>query len=161
MAESKEIKVKMKQKLAEEKKKVEPKKEEPKKVEPVKEEQKEVKKDEVKKEEAKPEKKDEAKKEEAKPEKKEDKKELKAPVIKEERIITIPLRKAFESPRYKRARRAATVLKDQLKRHMKTEVKIDESLNAVIWARGARKPPRSIKVKVQVTDVGAKAYPVK
>lgn len=91
--------------------------------------------------------------------KKEDKKEIKAPVIKEERIVTVPLRDAWDSPRHKRARRAVTVLSDHLKKHFKMDVKIDETLNEVIWARGIRKPPRVVKVKVQITDAGAKAYP--
>lgn len=98
-------------------------------------------------------------KEEKKPAKIEKPKEVKKPVIKEERILMIPLRDAWDSPRHKRARRAVVVLKAQLKKHLKTEVKIDESLNSVLWKRGSRKPPRRIKVKVQITDQGAKAYP--
>ncbi len=127
-----EAKAKVKQKIAEEKKK-----------EATKEE----------KHEHKPEAAKEAKKEVPK------EKEIKAPVIKEERIITIPLRDAWDSPRHKRARRAVTVLEEQLRKHFKMDVKIDETLNEVIWARGIRKPPRRVKVKVQITDAGAKAYP--
>src|SRR3972149_3082142 len=100
--------------------------------------------EEAKKEEA-PEKPKEEKKEETP--KAEKPKEVKKPVIKEERKFLIPLRDAWDSPRHKRAKRAVGVLKKQLEKHLKTEVKIDESLNSVLWKRGSRKPPRRVKVK--------------
>ena len=83
-----------------------------------------------------------------------------------ERVYTIPLRKAWVKPRVKRAKGAVQIVKKFLLRHMKTEevrateVKIDPSLNELIWARGAKKPPRRVRVRaVMDRDGVVKAYP--
>jgi len=107
----------------------------------------------------KPEKKAEAKPEKAeakKPEKKKEEKKIEE--VLEERVITIPLREAWKSPRTKRAKTAIRVLRDQLKRHVKKEIKFDISVNKAIWARGIKNPPRKIKVNVKIMKDSAKAY---
>ena len=54
-----------------------------------------------------------------------------------ERVYTIPLRNVKNVKRTIRAPRAIREVKNFLTKHMKAEeVKIDESINHVIWARG-------------------------
>ncbi len=73
----------------------------------------------------------------------------------EERIYTIPLMKAKSVPRTKRAKRAIKEIKEFLARHMKVEeVKIDSSLNELVWERGIKKIPSKVRVKaVKMEDV--------
>jgi len=118
------------------------------------------------KSEAKPEPKVEAKpaKEEKKPEKKpeakkEVKKELKKPEeVLEEKVITLSLREAWKAPRNRRAKAAVRVLKEQLKRHIKKDTKLELSVNKAIWKRGIKNPPRKIKLNVKVYKDFARAY---
>jgi len=80
--------------------------------------------------------------------------------IVEERIYTIPLRRAWIAPRKKRAPRAVRIVKSFVQRHMKieTEVKgeeeeeegrlvISNEVNEKLWSRGIEKPPRNIRVR--------------
>ena len=67
----------------------------------------------------------------------------------EERIYTIPLRKVWGPPRGKRTPRAMRLLRAFVTRHMKAEnVEISNEVNEELWARGIRKPPREIKVRL-------------
>ncbi|MDD1741805.1 MAG: 50S ribosomal protein L31e [Methanotrichaceae archaeon] len=78
-----------------------------------------------------------------------------------ERVYTIPLRDTLRVPRYRRSNRAMKEVRSYLARHMKTledKVKIDQSLNEVIWARGDSKPPRRVRVRaVKFEDGGVEA----
>ncbi len=78
-----------------------------------------------------------------------------------ERIYTIPLKDTMRVPRYKRSNRAMKEVRSYLAKHMKTpedKVKIDQSLNEVIWARGDSKPPLSVRVRaVKFEDGGVEA----
>lgn len=66
-----------------------------------------------------------------------------------ERIYTIPLRKAKRKTRSKRANAAIRIIKEFLQRHMKVEeVKLDNKINEFVWERGIHKIPGRIKVKV-------------
>jgi len=72
-----------------------------------------------------------------------------------EREYTIPLRKKSRVvPRYRKTPKAIKTIKEFLARHMKIEnrdlnkVKIDKNVNEFMWARGIRKHPHKIKVKV-------------
>lgn len=66
-----------------------------------------------------------------------------------ERLYTVPLGKAYDYTRTKRARRSISLLREFLVRHMKSvNVRISESLNEFIWARSMQKPPRKVKIKV-------------
>ena len=53
-------------------------------------------------------------------------------------------------PRQRRAKRAVSLLREFIKKHMKVEnVEIDQELNEYIWARGIQKPPRKVKIIAQ------------
>ena len=73
-----------------------------------------------------------------------------------ERTYTIPLRKEFlKAPKYKRAKKAASAVREFLQKHMKSEdVRIGQHLNDTIWERGIRRPPSRIKVTVQKDEKG-------
>ncbi|MCD6503659.1 MAG: 50S ribosomal protein L31e [Thermoplasmata archaeon] len=74
-----------------------------------------------------------------------------------ERVYTIPLRKAKAAPRYKRAKKAAKLVREFIARHMKTKeelIWIDPRLNEFIWQRGAEKPPARIRVFARKLDDG-------
>jgi large subunit ribosomal protein L31e len=79
--------------------------------------------------------------------------------IVEERIYTIPLRRAWISPPKKRSPKAVRVVKSFIQRHMKLELGgkgeeeeksrlvISNEVNEKLWARGIEKPPRKIRVR--------------
>lgn len=68
-----------------------------------------------------------------------------------ERLYTIPLGKAYETIRKKRAKRAVNLVKAFIIRHMKLgddeELSIDPAVNEYLWTRGIEKPPRRIRVR--------------
>jgi len=67
-----------------------------------------------------------------------------------EKIVTIPL-KDLSYPRAERANRAIRDIKDYLYKHEKaSEVRISKGVNDIVWARGKKKPPASVKVKVKL-----------
>jgi len=65
-----------------------------------------------------------------------------------ERTYTIPLRReVHKSPDYKRAKKAVSVIKLFLERHMKSaDIKIGRHLNLLLWEKGIKNPPPSVKV---------------
>lgn len=79
--------------------------------------------------------------------------------IVEERIYTIPLGKAWASPRKRRSPRAIRLIKSFVQRHMKVGTKTEEEeegegrliisneVNQLVWRRGIEKPPRKIRVR--------------
>jgi large subunit ribosomal protein L31e len=72
-----------------------------------------------------------------------------------ERIYTVPLAKAIAVPRYRRAEKAITILREFVQRHMKPEaIIIDTTVNEAIWARGIKKPPRKIRVRLSKDEEG-------
>ena len=150
---AKEVKAKLiEERKAKEKKEgaakpAEEKKEQPKKVEPA-----EIKKEKPEQAKAAPKKEDVKKLEPKKP------KEKKPEEVLEEKIITLPLRDAWKSPRKKRASAAVKVLREQLKRHMKKDIKFDISVNKALWAKGIKNPPRKMKLKVKIMKDFARAY---
>ena len=73
----------------------------------------------------------------------------------EERIYTVPLGRAWMSPKYRRAEKAIAVLRRFVERHMKPEdVIIDPTVNEAIWAHGISNPPRKIRVKLSKDNEG-------
>ncbi|HNT60540.1 MAG TPA: 50S ribosomal protein L31e [Candidatus Bilamarchaeaceae archaeon] len=73
-----------------------------------------------------------------------------------ERIYTIPLGKAYDLSRVRRAGSAVKIVRSFLARHMKAEkgaVRVSAGINELLWARGIQKPPRKIKVRA-VKDAG-------
>jgi large subunit ribosomal protein L31e len=87
----------------------------------------------------------------------EKKKELEEEIV-EEKFYTIPLGKAWISPRKKRAPKAVRIIRGFVEKHMKirTEAEgeeeaeflvISNEVNEKIWSRGIEKPPRKIRVR--------------
>ena len=78
-----------------------------------------------------------------------------------EHVYTIPLRVVKSVPRWRRTNRAMSEVRTYLSKHMKTpeeNVKIDNSLNVALWARGDEKPPEKIRVRaVKFEDGGVEA----
>src|SRR5574342_825369 len=73
-----------------------------------------------------------------------------------ERVYTINLGKVLLSPNNQRAKRAINMIREFAVRHMKSEnVKIEEDVSHLVWARGIRHPPRKIRVKLTKDDDGA------
>lgn len=72
-----------------------------------------------------------------------------------ERVHTINLGKVLLSQPQHRTVRALNMIREFARRHMKTQdVKIDEDLARQVWSRGARSPPRRIRVRMNRTDMG-------
>ena len=66
-----------------------------------------------------------------------------------ERIYTINLGKVLLSPNNQRAKRAINMIREFASKHMKSEnIKIEEEISHLVWARGIRHPPRKIRVKM-------------
>lgn len=84
------------------------------------------------------------------------KKKEEKPKVAVERVYNIPLRKEFQkAPKYKRAKKAATALREFLAKHMKSEnVKIGKYLNLELWKHGIRNPPHHVKANVIKYDDG-------
>jgi len=89
---------------------------------------------------------------------KKEKEELEEDIV-EERFYTIPLGRAWISPRKKRAPKAARIVKSFVLKHMKVRTEaegeeepeklvIDNEVNERLWNRGIEKPPRKIRVRV-------------
>lgn len=65
-----------------------------------------------------------------------------------EREYNVPLRREWlKVPRYKRAKKAVTAMKQFLGKHMKSEnIKLGGDVNEKIWGKGMRNPPHHVKV---------------
>ena len=73
-----------------------------------------------------------------------------------ERVYIIPLRDVKRVPRTIRSPKAIRLVREFLKRHMKSEdIKIDSSVNEKIWERGIQKVPPKIKVKATKEEDGS------
>lgn len=89
-----------------------------------------------------------------------ERKEIEEEIV-EERIYTVPLSRAWISPRRKRAPRAMRLIKSFVERHMKMRgggseeegqdvgrLVVSNEVNEKVWSRGIEKPPRNIRVRV-------------
>jgi len=75
--------------------------------------------------------------------------------IVEERIYTIPLGRAWISPRNRRTPRAVRIVRGFIQRHMKPEnLVLSNEVNERIWSRGIQKPPRRIRVRAAKDEEG-------
>ena len=72
----------------------------------------------------------------------------------DERIYTVPLRKAYwTGSRLRRANKAVRILQKFVERHMKPEeMLIMPKVNELIWSRGIEKPPRRIRIRATKND---------
>ena len=93
---------------------------------------------------------------EGKAEEKEEKEEEEEDKVVEEKVITINLRHAYLAYSRKQTPRSVKLVKKITQKIFKTEegVKIDESLNAILWSRGKTKSQRKVSVKVQKLESG-------
>lgn len=67
----------------------------------------------------------------------------------ETRIQTIDLRDAWNAPYKKRAKKAVWIIQEFVKRHTGAKsAKVAMQLNEELWARGAKGPPRTVKVQI-------------
>ena len=75
-----------------------------------------------------------------------------------ERTLTINLRKEIlKVPRYKRAKKAVTAIREHLQQHMKVSednVKIGKYLNLKIWEHGIKNPIHKVTVLAKKDDKG-------
>jgi large subunit ribosomal protein L31e len=72
-----------------------------------------------------------------------------------EQIYIIPLRDVQHTPRWERGKRAMKAIRDFLAQHMKSEeIKLDQSINEAVWARGSHKPPSRIRVRAMKFEDG-------
>ena len=76
-----------------------------------------------------------------------------------ERTYNIPLRKEWlKTPKYKRAKKAVTAVKQFLSKHLHQEdmskIKLGEHLNLEAWKHGMKNPPHHVKVNVKKTNDG-------
>ena len=71
------------------------------------------------------------------------------------REYVIPLRrKTKTAPKWRRSKKAVVVLKDFIRKHMKTEdVIVCSELNSFIWERGIKNPPGKVSVVALKTEI--------
>ena len=74
------------------------------------------------------------------------------------REYVVPLRgKSRTAPKWRRSKKAVSVLRDFIKKHMKTdEVIICSQLNEYIWLNGGKNPPGKVSVIALKTQIGDK-----
>ena len=68
----------------------------------------------------------------------------------EERVVTVPLRKAKAEASQKRADRAMTIVRDHLAKNFGVDgdaIRLDPSINEKVWERGRSKPPSKLRVR--------------
>jgi large subunit ribosomal protein L31e len=73
----------------------------------------------------------------------------------EERVVTVPLRKAKAEAGHKRADRAVTLIREHLAKHFavdEADVRLDPSINEAVWERGRSKPPSKLRVRAARFD---------
>jgi len=80
-----------------------------------------------------------------------------------EREYVVPLRMAFRIvPRYMKAKKAMTALKQFVAKHMKsTDIKIGRSANLEVWSQGIRNPPSRITIACRKYDSGTVRVEIK
>jgi len=80
-----------------------------------------------------------------------------------ERTYNVPLRREWlKAPKYKRAKKAVTALRQFLIKHMKPgldkdgkyKFKIGKQLNLHLWKHGIKNPPHHVKINVTKDDDG-------
>ena len=67
----------------------------------------------------------------------------------EERIVTVPLRDVKKVPNHEQAGQAMTIVREHLAKHFAVdtdEVRLDPSINEVVWDKGQKNPPRRVRV---------------
>lgn len=73
----------------------------------------------------------------------------------EERVITVPLRDVTAVAKHERADRAMKLIREHLAKNFSVpeeDVRLDPSINEVVWERGRKKPPRKIRIRAARFD---------
>lgn len=72
------------------------------------------------------------------------------------RTYIVPLRRGYRNTqRPQRAKKAVSVLRDFLKRHMKSaDIKLSAGVNELLWQNGIKNPPGKITVDCEKTPEG-------
>ncbi|MFB6110482.1 MAG: 50S ribosomal protein L31e [Halodesulfurarchaeum sp.] len=68
----------------------------------------------------------------------------------EERIVTVPLRKAKASSASERGDKAMALVREHLAQHFSVPedaVRLDPSINEAVWERGRSNPPSTVRVR--------------
>lgn len=68
----------------------------------------------------------------------------------EERIVTVPLREAKQSSKTEAADVAMRIVREHLAQHFSVEddaVRLEPSINEVVWAQGRNNPPSKLRVR--------------
>jgi len=68
----------------------------------------------------------------------------------EERVVTVPLRDAKAAPKQERADKAMKIMREHLAKQFAVSedaVRLDPSLNEVVWSRSRSKPPSKLRVR--------------
>lgn len=73
-----------------------------------------------------------------------------------ERVYTVPLRSEWlKAPKYRRAKKAGTALREFVEKHMKSkDVKIGKYINEFIWQNGIKSPPHHVRVECKKDSDG-------
>jgi len=69
-------------------------------------------------------------------------------------LYTINLSRARTVGRNKRAKKASSILREELERREGEEISISNEVNQKIWSRGASKPPRKVDIEVVEAEEG-------
>ncbi|MFB6253421.1 MAG: 50S ribosomal protein L31e [Halobacteriaceae archaeon] len=67
----------------------------------------------------------------------------------EERVITVPLREVRAEAKHNRADKAMSLIREHLAQHFNVDdekVRLDPSINEVVWEQGRAKPPSKIRI---------------
>nr|MDP8002916.1 50S ribosomal protein L31e [Caldisphaera sp.]PMP60970.1 MAG: 50S ribosomal protein L31e [Caldisphaera sp.] len=71
-------------------------------------------------------------------------------------VYVIPLKRLYSGRKSNRAKRAVDLVRNFVSKHTKIEpenVVITDDVNSYIWSRSIEKPPRRIKVLVEITEL--------
>ncbi|MEM3403564.1 MAG: 50S ribosomal protein L31e [Nitrososphaeria archaeon] len=73
----------------------------------------------------------------------------------EERVVTVPLWKTYKTGKYRRTKKALSVLKEEISKILKdNEFIIDSKVNEELWSRGIKNPKRRLSVKIKKLEDG-------
>jgi len=73
----------------------------------------------------------------------------------EERVVTVPLRDAKKAPVQQRADRAMRLVREHLAKQFSVDesaIRLDPSLNEVVWSDGRQRVPRKLRVRAARFD---------
>lgn len=73
----------------------------------------------------------------------------------EEKVITVPLWKAYKTGKYRRKKKAISVLKGEISKLLKdNEFIVDTKVNEELWSRGIKNQRRRLSVRIKKREDG-------